>query len=115
MESAGGRTALNRLSRLSFALGDSPGLSRTSPASAELAPAPAPQSRRRLADAIEEAFQIALSRGDLATAEELLAVWQGTRERARVRTARDRRLADPKIERARQALETRKATRYRRY
>lgn len=104
------------LSRLSFTIGRSHQI-RTPDAepSGPVSGAGAHRSRRRLADAIDEAFRIALSRGDLATAEELLGVMQGTYERARVRASGDRRRSDPLIERARLELEARKAARYRRY
>lgn len=102
-----------RFSRLSFTIGESSQLGATDPVT--LLAAPTPPTRRRLADAIHEAFQIALSRGDLATAEELLNVMQGAYERARVKATSDRRGGDALIERARLELEARKAARYRRY
>lgn len=103
---------MSRLSRLSFTIGQSPQFGSDP---GPLMPAPTPPSRRRLADAIDEAFHIALSRGDVATAEELLNVMQGAYERARIRAPSERRGTDPLIERARQELEAKKASRFRRY
>ena len=102
--------------RLSFAIGQPP---RTGPADSGAkthAPlGPSPKVRRRLADAIDEAFRLALARGDIATAEELLAVLQGMRERERIKPHDDRRRDDPVLDRARRELEARKSARYRRY
>jgi len=78
-------------------------------------PGPSPKMRRRLADAIGEAFRIALARGDVTTAEELLAVLQGMCERERIKLQHDRRGGDPLLERAKRELEARKSARYRRY
>lgn len=120
-----GRT---HLTRLSFTIGraaqtarEQPdtGLPAAAPArTAVPAPAstPAPaRSHRRLADAIDGAFRLALARGDLATAEELLGVLRGLKDRVRIRTPADRRRGDPLLERAQRELDARKAARYRRY
>lgn len=99
---------------MSFGIGQAPQFVSPELELRNHAPA-ASTSRRRLADAVDEAFRIALSRGEIATAEELLNVLQGVYERARVKTVGDRRRSDALIERARQELEAKKAARYRRY
>jgi hypothetical protein len=68
---------------------------------------------RRLADAINEVFQLALTRGDVRTAAELLAVMEHVFERERARLRYDNRHADPLIELARRELQTRIASRRR--
>lgn len=103
------------LTRMSFKIGEEPQFTTPSLSLANGAGSAEPPSRRRLGDVINEAFRIALSRGDVATAEELLNVLEGTYERARVRTPSERRRGDPLLERARRDLEAKKAARYRRY
>jgi hypothetical protein len=66
---------------------------------------------RRLVDAINEVFQLALSRGDIRTATELLAVMEHVCERARSRLRYDNRHADPLIALARRDLQTKSARR----
>lgn len=66
---------------------------------------------RRLLDAINEVFQLALSRGDVRTAAELLSVMEHQRERARTRLRYENRHADPLIELARRDLQTKVARR----
>jgi hypothetical protein len=66
---------------------------------------------RRLADAINEVFQLALTRGDLRTAAELLAVMEHVNERARTRLRHENRHADPLIELARRDLQSKIARR----
>jgi len=61
---------------------------------------------RRLADAINEVFQLALSRRDIRTAAELLSVMEHVCERARTRLRYENRHADPLIELARRDLQT---------
>jgi hypothetical protein len=61
---------------------------------------------RRLVDAINEVFQLSLSRGDVRTAAELLAVMEHVSERARTRLRYENRHADPLIELARRDLQT---------
>ena len=68
---------------------------------------------RRLADAINEVFQLALTRGDIHTAAELLSVMEHVRERARTRVRQDSRHADPLIELARRDLQSKIARRRR--
>jgi len=68
---------------------------------------------RRLADAINEVFQLALTRGDVRTAAELLSVMEHLRERAQTRLRHENRHADPLIELARRDLQTRMAARRR--
>ena len=68
---------------------------------------------RRLADAINEVFQLALTSGDVRTAAELLGVMEHVCERARTRLRYDNRHADPLIELARRELQTRIASRRR--
>jgi hypothetical protein len=68
---------------------------------------------RRLADAINEVFQLALTRGDIRTATELLSVMEHVGERARTRLRHENRHADPMIELARRELQTRIAARRR--
>jgi hypothetical protein len=101
--------------RLSFAIGQSrvgaadPGSYHDAP------PATPPRARRRLADAIDDAFRLALDRGEIATAEDLVGVLQAMSERERVKTHGDRRRTDTRLERVRRELEAKKAARYRRY
>ena len=68
---------------------------------------------RRLTDAINEVFQLALSRRDIRTAAELLSVMEHVSERARTRLRYDNRHADPMIELARRDLQTKIAARRR--
>src|SRR5690349_7873066 len=68
---------------------------------------------RRLPDAINEVFQLALYRGDIRTATELLAVMEHACERARTRLRYENRHADPLIELARRELQTKIAARRR--
>ena len=68
---------------------------------------------RRLADAINEVFQLAVTRGDVRTAAELLAVMEHVCERERARLRYENRHADPLIELARRELQTRIASRRR--
>jgi hypothetical protein len=68
---------------------------------------------RRLADAVNEVFQLALTRGDIRTAAELLSVMEHERERAQSRLRYENRHADPLIELARRELQTRIAARRR--
>ena len=100
---------------MSFRVGQAPHFVSPELELRNAAPSGAPVSRRRLADVIDEAFRIALSRGEIATAEELLNVLQGVYDRARVKTAGDRRRSDALMDQARQELEAKKAARYRRY
>jgi hypothetical protein len=66
---------------------------------------------RRLADAINEVFQLALTRGDIRSAAELLAVMEHVCERAQTRLRYENRHADPLIELARRELQTKIARR----
>jgi hypothetical protein len=68
---------------------------------------------RRLADAVNEVFQLALYRGDIRTAAELLSVMEHVFERAQARLRHENRHADPLIELARRELQTRIAARRR--
>jgi hypothetical protein len=68
---------------------------------------------RRLADAVNEVFQLALTRGDVRTAAELLSVMEHVRERAQARVRYENRHADPLIELARRDLQTKIASRRR--
>jgi hypothetical protein len=68
---------------------------------------------RRLADAINEVFQLALSRGDTRTAAELLSVMEHVCERAQTRLRYENRHADPLIQLARRELQMRMAGRRR--
>jgi len=67
--------------------------------------------RRRLEDAIEDVFRVALQRGDLASAEDLLGVMESMHARARVRFHAERHGTALMIDRARKELEARKARR----
>lgn len=69
--------------------------------------------RRRLADAVDEAFRLALAKDDLSTAEGLLDVLQNMRARDRVVRHVERRHADPLIDLARRELDSRKSGRRR--
>ncbi len=64
---------------------------------------------------IDETFRFAIGRGDIATAEDLLAVLEAMRERERVKAGSERRRGDPLLDQARRELDARKAARYRRY
>jgi hypothetical protein len=99
---------------LSFAVHRSPGFA-TRDTDSHAPPSPSPKMRRRLVDAIDDAFRLALSRGDTATAGELLAVLQGIQERERIKTPTERRRGDLLLECARRDLDARKAARYNRY
>jgi hypothetical protein len=68
---------------------------------------------RRLADAINEVLQLALYRGDIKTATELLAVMEHVHERSQARVRYENRHADPLIELARRELQSKSATRRR--
>jgi hypothetical protein len=68
---------------------------------------------RRLADAINEVLQLALYRGDIRTAAELLSVMERVCERAQAGIRYENRHADPLIELARRELQTKIATRRR--
>ncbi|HEY3845778.1 MAG TPA: hypothetical protein VGL95_01545 [Acetobacteraceae bacterium] len=67
--------------------------------------------RRRLEDAVEDVFRVALQRGDLASAEDLLGVMESMHARARIRFNVPRLGTAQMIERARKELESRKARR----
>ena len=102
--------------RMSFAFGQAPRIGTANSSAASPAPpAPLLRVRRRLADAVDEAFGLALAGGDIAAAEGLLDVLEGMRERERIKTPSDRRRGDPLLDRARRELEAKKAARYRRY
>jgi hypothetical protein len=66
--------------------------------------------RRRLSDRVMDVFQEACVAGDLATAEELLAVMQAMYERRQTAVG-DRRLSQQDLENARDGLAIRKADR----
>ena len=66
---------------------------------------------RRLTDAITEVFQLALARGDIRMAEDLLAVMERAWERAHEKKGFDRRHADPLLDLARRELQSLKAKR----
>ena len=66
---------------------------------------------RRLADAITEVFQLALARGDIRMAEDLLAVMERAWEREHEKRGFDRRHADPLLDLARRELQSLKAKR----
>lgn len=66
--------------------------------------------RRRLSDRVMDVFQEACVAGDLATAEELLAVMEAMQER-RQAAAGDRRMSQSDLENARGELAIRKADR----
>lgn len=61
---------------------------------------------RRLIDAINEVFQLALNRGDLRTAAELFSVMERRSERDKTRLRYEKRHADPLIELSRRELQT---------
>jgi hypothetical protein len=61
---------------------------------------------RRLTDAINEAFQLALTRGHLRTAMELLAVMEHYSERAKTSARFDNRHADSLLELGRRDLQS---------
>ena len=78
------------------------------PSQTEARAEPGPAGRwtgRRLADAINEVFQLALTRRDVRTAAELLSVMEHVSERARARLHYENRHADPMIELARRDLQ----------
>jgi hypothetical protein len=66
--------------------------------------------RRRLSDRVLEVFQEACVSGDLATAEELLAVMEAMQQRRQAASG-DRRLSQSDLENARGELASRKADR----
>jgi hypothetical protein len=66
--------------------------------------------RRRLSDRVMDVFQESCIAGDLATAEELLAVMEGMHRRRQVAMG-DRRLSTQYLDAAREDLDTRKADR----
>jgi hypothetical protein len=66
---------------------------------------------RRLLDAVNEVFQLALYRGDLRTAAELFSVMEHVSERARSRLRYENRHADPLMELARRELQSKIARR----
>lgn len=98
---------------MSFALSRSAQLTAYGPRGQNGGAAQGPQ--RRLTDAVEEVFRLALQRGDMATAEELLGVLEGLHERARVTWRSERRNGAQQVERARRDFDARKAARYGRY
>ena len=83
-----------------------PGPKRRRPAVSHPAPCPA---QRQSTDATDGACRLALARGDLITADELLGLMRGSRKRVRFRTPGDRRRSDPLLERAQRELEARTA------
>ncbi len=91
--------------------------STTDPASQPAAPAepalPGRWAGRRLLDAVNEVFLLALNRRDIRTAAELLAVMEHVSERARARIREEHRHADPLIELSRRELQSRVASRRR--
>jgi len=62
---------------------------------------------RRLADAVNEVFQLALYRGDLRTAAELFSVMERVCKRSQAALRYDNRPTDPLIELARRELQAR--------
>lgn len=68
---------------------------------------------RRLADAINEVFQLALYRRDIRTAAELFTVMERVCQRAQTGLRYENRHADPLIELARRELQTKIAARRR--
>ena len=103
---------------MSFGLGRATRLSapETEPwPAANAQPAQPVYRRLRLTDAIYEAFQRALSHGDLATAEDLVNVLEAQDERTRIRTRLERRGPSALLESARQELQAKKAARQQRY
>ena len=77
-----------------------------------VSPVTARWAGRRLADVNNEAFQLALARGDVRTAEELLAVMERAWDREQARLGFDRRHADPLLDLARRELQTMKGKRH---
>jgi len=75
-------------------------------------PATARWAGRRLADVTNQAFQLALARGDIRTAEELLVVMERAWERERAWLGFNRRHADPLLDLARRELQTMKGKRH---
>jgi hypothetical protein len=69
----------------------------------------------RLEDAVRYACEVALLRGDITTAEDLLGVLENMQARDRIRFQNDRRRANDFIDRARQDVEARKSTRRARF
>jgi hypothetical protein len=65
--------------------------------------------RRRLEDAVEDVFRLALQRGDIESAEDLLGVLESMHARAQGRYRRNRSSSLLTIGRARTELELRKA------
>ena len=68
---------------------------------------------RRLADVVNEAFQVALAGGDIRMAEDLLAAMERAWEREQATHRFERRHADPLLDLARRELQTMKAKRRR--
>ena len=68
---------------------------------------------RRLADVVNEAFQITLAGGDIRMAEELLAVMERAWQREQATHRFERRHADPLLDLARRELQTVKGKRRR--
>jgi hypothetical protein len=100
--------------RMSFGVGSSANLSSVvdDPRAGHRA-GPQMQSwmRRRLEDSVEDIFHVALQRGDLASAEDLLGVMENMQARAKVRYNSDRRGTAMMIERCRTELAERKSRR----
>jgi hypothetical protein len=95
---------------------DEPSSSADLPSQTEARTGPALAARwagRRLADAINEAFQLAIYRNDIRTAQELFSVMEHVCERERTRIRYENRHADPLIELARRELQMRIAGRRR--
>jgi len=90
-----------------------PESARWSPLSGMQAQQP-PQPLRRLSDSIEEAFRFALTRGDAATAEDLLEVLRALHERDRIKHP-ERRNAEAALHLAEQELAAKRASRQRRF
>lgn len=67
--------------------------------------------RRRLDDAVEDAFYRACLNGDLETASDLLNVLVAMHERRRQKYANDRRINDDTVQRARAELDRRRRLR----
>lgn len=106
---------MNHLRRMSFAVSRA---AQFEDYNVNTQPDPATYSRtprRRLVDAIDQAFHIALERGDIATAEELVAVLEGIDARNNVTSRVERRQNSVVLERAQRDLNAKKAARSRRF
>jgi hypothetical protein len=68
---------------------------------------------RRMADAVNEVFQLALYRRDVRTATELFTVMEHVHERSQARVRYENRHADPLIELARRELQSKTTARRR--